>query len=49
MIRNNTPVTYLSGILILSKYFKLINLRSIKIPQVCEFNSREEEEEKEDD
>ena len=40
---------HLSGILNLSKYFKLINLRSIKIPEVREFNFWSEEEEKEDE
>ena len=48
MIKNNCPVTYLSGIQNLTKYFKLINLRNIKVPKVRELNFwRDDEDEDE--
>ena len=49
MIKNGCPVTYLSGIQNLNKYFKLINLRSIKVYRVREFNFYREEDDEVDE
>ena len=48
-MKNSCLVSYLSGIQNLSKYIELINLRSIKIPKVCELNFWCEDEEIEED